>query len=257
MCSSDLVVAAAPAAVKGEQITLHTDLMDVTVDTLGGNVIKAVLLKHLDQEDTKANVVIFDHSAKHTYLAQSGLVGAAGQNLPNHKTVFTAQPGERSLADGQQQLVFTLASAPVDGVQLVKTFTFTRGSYAVGVKQEVVNTSAQAVRPSLYVQIERDGTPPAAAPGPAFVGGPQSYTGMAIYSAKGKYQKIDFKHLDENKAEFEKSDDNGWVAMVQHHFVSAWLFNTQQPREFFARKIDTNLYTTGMLIPLEIGRAHV
>jgi len=248
--SASGVTTAAAVAQQGELLVLHTDLMDVTVDTLGGNVVKTTLLKHHEQEDAKQNVVILDHSATRTYQAQSGLIGAAGQALPNHKTLYTAQTAERALADGQQQLVLTLASNPVEGVQLVKSYTFTRGSYAVGVKQEVVNASAQAVRPTLYVQIERDGTPPAAAPGPAFVGGPQSYTGLAMYSAKGKYQKIDFKQLDENKAEFEKTDDNGWVAMVQHHFVSAWLFNTQQAREFFAKKIDTNLYTMGMLIPM-------
>jgi YidC/Oxa1 family membrane protein insertase len=240
----------AASAPKGELLALHTDLMDVTIDTLGGSVVKAVLLKHRDQEDTQKHVVILDHTATHTYEAQTGLIGAANQALPNHKTLFTAQTAERSLADGSNVLVLSLASIPVDGVQLVKTYTFTRGSYAIGVKQEVVNGSAQALRPTLYVQIERDGTPPAAAPGPAFVGGPQSYTGMAIYSAKGKYQKIDFAHLDENKAEFEKTDNNGWVAMVQHHFVSAWLDNSTQTREFFARKVDTNLYTTGMLIPV-------
>jgi len=242
--------AAAATAPKGELLALHTDLMDVTIDTLGGSVVKAVLLKHQDHEHTDEHVVILNHTATHTYEAQTGLIGAANQPLPNHKTLFTAQTAERSLADGSNELVLTLTSAPVDGVQLLKTYTFTRGSYAIGVKQEVVNGSAQALRPTLYVQIERDGTPPAAAPGPAFVGGPQSYTGMAIYSAKGKYQKIDFTHLDENKAEFEKTDNNGWVAMVQHHFVSAWLDNSTQTREFFARKVDTNLYTTGMLIPV-------
>jgi YidC/Oxa1 family membrane protein insertase len=240
----------AASAAQGELLSLHTDLMDVTIDTLGGSVVKVALTQHQDQDDPKQHLVILDHSAVHTYEAQSGLVGAAGQVLPNHKTVFTAQTAERQMADGQQQLVLTLASAQIDGVQLIKTYTFTRGSYAIGVKQEVVNGSAQALRPSLYVQIERDGTPPKAAPGPAFVGGPQSYTGMAIFSAKGKYQKIEFKHLDDGKAEFEKNDDNGWVAMVQHHFVSAWLDTSAQPREFFARKVDANLYTTGMLFPV-------
>jgi YidC/Oxa1 family membrane protein insertase len=157
---------------------------------------------------------------------------------------------ERSLADGADKLVVKLASAPVNGVKLVKTYTFSRGSYAIDVKQDVLNESAAAIKPQLYVQIERDGTPPKAPEGPAFMGGPQAYTGMAIYSAKGKYQKIDFKHLDENKAEFEKSDDNGWVAMVQHHFASAWLQNDKLPREFYSQKLAPNLYATGMLFPL-------
>jgi YidC/Oxa1 family membrane protein insertase len=243
-------VVAADASARGELIQLETDLMKVEIDTLGGSVVKATLLKHHDQDDASQNVVIFDRSAAHTYLAQSGLVDATGQNLPNHKTVFTAQTTERRLADGQNQLVLTLTSAAVNGVQLSKTYTFQRGSYVVGVKQEVINGSAQALRPSLYVQILRDGKPPKTAPGPDFLAGPMTYSGMAVYSELGKYQKLEFPQIADGSAEFIKTDDNGWVAMVQHHFVSAWLNTAKQPREFFARKIDTDLYATGMLFSL-------
>ncbi len=242
----------APAAAKGELITVRSDVLALTFDTLGGSVVKAELLKHRDQDDTSKNMLVLNQTPSHIYLAQSGLVGqvAGDAGLPTHKTLFVPAAGERTLADGAEQVVFKLESLPVGGVKLVKTFTLKRGDYAIDVKQEVVNASAAAIKPQLYVQIERDGTPPAAPSGPAFMGGPQAYTGMAIYSAKGKYQKIDFKHIEENKAEFEKADNNGWVAMVQHHFATAWLQNDAVNREFFVQKVDTNLYATGMLFPL-------
>jgi YidC/Oxa1 family membrane protein insertase len=243
--------ASAPVAAQGELITLGTDVVKATIDTLGGSLVKLELLKHEDQDDRSRNMVVLDRSAVHTYVAQTGLVGSnAAEGLPTHKTLFTAVSTERSLPEGADKLVFKLESVPVNGVKLVKTYTFSRGNYAIDVKQDVVNGSAAVIKPQLYVQIERDGTPAKAPAGPAFMGGPQAYTGMAIYSAKGKYQKIDFKHLDENKAEFEKTDDNGWVAMVQHHFASAWLQNDKLPREFFSQKLSDNLYATGMLFPL-------
>lgn len=246
--------ASAPDAAvpKGERIVLQTDVVKATIDTLGGNVVKLELLQHRNQDVPDQNMVILDHTATHTYEAQSGLVAqtAAEGALPNHLTLFTPSTSERTLADGAKALVFTLVSQPVNGVKLVKTYTFPRGDYAIDVKQEVVNGSATTIKPQLYVQLERDGTPPAAAQGPAFMGGPQAYTGMAVYNAKGKYQKVDFKHIDEGKAEFEKTDDNGWVAMVQHHFASAWLVGDKLNREFFVKKVGTNLYATGMLLPL-------
>ena len=245
--------ASAPeATAKGELITLQTDVVKATIDTLGGNVVKVELLQHRSQDLPEQNMVILDHTATHTYEAQSGLVAQTASDgaLPNHRTLFVPTTTERTLAEGAQALVFTLASQPVNGVKLVKTYTFHRGDYAIDVKQDVVNGSAAAIKPQLYVQLERDGTPPAAAQGPAFMGGPVAYTGMAVYNAKGKYQKVDFKHIDEGKAEFEKVDDNGWVAMVQHHFASAWLVGDKLNREFFAKKVDANLYAAGMILPL-------
>ncbi|MCH8181385.1 MAG: membrane protein insertase YidC [Proteobacteria bacterium] len=247
------VAGSAPeAAAKGELITVQTDVLKATIDTLGGNVVKVELLQHRSQERPEENMVILDHTATHTYEAQSGLVGqtAADPALPNHRTPFVPATAERTLAEGAQALVFTLASQPVNGVKLLKTFTLRRGDYAIDVRQEVVNGSSAVIRPQLYVQLERDGTPPAAAAGPAFMGGPVAYTGMAVYNAKGKYQKVDFSHIEEGKAEYEKVDDNGWVAMVQHHFASAWLVGDKLNREFFVKKVSTNLYAAGMLLPL-------
>ena len=242
--------ASAPAVAQSEQIVIQTDVVKATVDTLGASLVRVELLKHQDQDDRSRNMVVLDNSTVHTYLAQSGLVGSASQPLPTHKTLFKLVSTERELAEGAKELVVKLESEPVNGVKLVKTYTFPRGGYAIDVKQEVVNASAVAVSPQLYVQLQRDGTPPKGPSGPAFLQGPVAYTGMALYNEKGKYQKLDFTQIEEGKTEFEKTDDNGWIAMVQHHFASAWLYEHKAPREFYVQKVANNLYATGMLLPL-------
>ncbi|RZI81258.1 MAG: membrane protein insertase YidC [Rubrivivax sp.] len=244
------VAASASAPAQHERVTFTTDVAKVTVDTQGGDVVKVELLKHLDQDDASKNMVVLDQTASHTYVAQSGLIGAgSAERLPNHLTPMSIVTPERQLAEGADTLVVKLESAPVDGVKLLKTYTFKRGDYAIGVKQEVVNGSNATVHPQLYLQLTRDGKQPVQA-GPSFLMGPTAYTGPAVYSAKAKYQKVGFESLNENKAEFEKADTHGWVAMVQHYFASAWLHNEAAPRTFFVDKTGPNLYRTGMLFPL-------
>jgi YidC/Oxa1 family membrane protein insertase len=244
--------ASAPAAAPRERVVVSTDTIRATVDTLGGNVVKVELLQHKDHEHADRPVVVMEESAAHTYLAQSGLVGTAGQDLPNHTTPMTVLTTERQLAEGQSALVLKLQSQAVGGVQRVLTYTFPKGSYTIDVKQEVVNQSAAALRPQLYVQLVRDGTLP---PNPGFIGTPTSYTGPAFYTSAAKFQKVEFAHIEEaetdkTKLEFVKSADNGWVAMIQHYFTAAWLHKPAGARDFFARKTGPNLYATGMLFPL-------
>ena len=256
--SSHVAHAAAPAATpasaapaEAERVTITTDVVKATIDTEGASLVRIELLKHHDEKDKNKNIVVLDKTDTHTYVAQSGLFGvSAEQALPNHTTVFNIETTARTLDAGSDQLEVRLASQPINGVKLIKTYTFKRGDYAIGVRHEVVNTSTAAMRPSLYLQLQRDGSKPQGSQEPSFFGGPQAYAGMAVYNAKGKYQKVDFESIDKGKAEFEKTDDNGWVAMVQLYFASAWLQNDKVPREFFSKKVNTQLYATGMLFGL-------
>ena len=143
--------ASAPIGPQSALVTVTTDVVKATFDTLGGSLVKVELLQHRAQHDFKANLLLLDRTPGHTYVAETGLIATTG--LPNHKTPFTVLSTERVLADGAQDLVIKMASAPVAGVQLVKTFTLHRGNYAIDVKQEVVNSSAAAVSPQLYVQL--------------------------------------------------------------------------------------------------------
>ncbi len=265
--------ASAPDANQpSEKITITTDLMQATLDSKGGVLVRLELLQQKEQYQldavdrvvgfftggadkapdpklAKKNVVLFDQSSERYYIAQTGLWPATGGQgeLPEHHTVMRVTPGERSLKDGATELQLTFESPEVGGVKLLKTYTFKRGDYAIGVKHEVINSSAVALSPRLYLQLVRDGNPP---PGGSFFYG--TFTGPAVYTDAAKFQKIEFSELEKGKADYNKSADNGWVAMVQHYFASAWLVGGKQPREFFAGKVPgaTNEYAVGMFLPL-------
>jgi YidC/Oxa1 family membrane protein insertase len=249
------IAAVEPAAsATSQKVEITTDVVKATVDTLGGSVTRLEMLKQVDHLDHSKNEVLFDASADRLYKAQTGLIAAQGaQALPNHQTPFNLTPGDLTLKDGQDKLDVRLESAQVGGVKLIKTLTFHRGSYLVGVKHEVVNESAEPVAPQIYYQLVRDGNPP---PGESSFY--MTFTGPAIYTEASKFQKIDFTDIEErkpnDKAGHDISADNGWVAMVQHYFTSAWLLGAttddKSPREFFTRKVDTNQYSVGMIVPM-------
>jgi len=247
------VEGAATTPASSERVTITTDVIKATLDTRGGDVVKVELLTQRDQNDPTKNAVVFDQSAQRLYKAQSGLVPVSGGALPNHLTPMTLLPGERALKEGAGVLEVKLESAEVGGAKLVKTYTFRRGDHVIGVRHEIVNTGSVPLNPQLYLQLRRDGNPPAGESSLYF-----TFTGPAVYTDASKFQKVEFKDI-EKRAEGERPDhdtsaDNGWVAMVQHYFASAWLLGAsgdeKRPRDFYTKKVATNEYTVGMLVPV-------
>ena len=247
---------AAPASAAGvsERVSISTDVMKATLDSQGGTLARVELLREVDHVDRSKNVVVLDQSSERLYLAQTGLVPpAGGAGLPNHHTVMNLVPAERELKEGANQLQVRFESPEVGGVKLVKTYTFKRGDYVIDVKHEVVNNSAAPIDPRLYLQIVRDGNAPAGESSFYF-----TFTGPAVYTDTDKFKKVDFKSIEKRKPgekpDHATSGDDGWVAMVQHYFASAWLIDkadgSKQPREFFTGKVDANTYSVGMFVPL-------
>lgn len=237
---------AVPAATP--TVTVTTDVLKATLDARGGDVVRLELLKHVDQNDRSKNVVLFDRTRERVYLAQSGLIGAP--DLPNHLTVLQAQPGETALKDGVDELSVVFESPVQGGAKLTKTLTFSRDSYAVKVKHDVANVGSAALAPQLYQQLVRDGTPP---PGESSFY--STFTGPAMYTEASKFVKLDFKDIAKGKHDHDQKADNGWVAMVQHYFFSAWLHNEQAPREFRTQAIDAAAhgvptYSIAAVLPL-------
>jgi YidC/Oxa1 family membrane protein insertase len=237
--------AAAPASTS-EKVVISTDVVKATVDTLGGQIIRLELVKHRDSNNPKNNVLLFDQSSKRLYQAQTGFVSAvAGEQLPNHLTPMKVLSSERTLADGASQIQLQLESETVEGRRVLKTYTFKRGDYVIDVKHELINDGASAVNPSLYLQLERDGNPPEGESKFYF-----TFTGPAIYTDAAKFQKVDFKDIEKNKTSHEKAASDGWIAMVQHYFASAWLITDTSPREFRTAKTGDNRFSVAMVKPL-------
>jgi YidC/Oxa1 family membrane protein insertase len=239
--------AQASTAAPRERIEVRTDVLKLSFDSEGASLVRTEFLKHEDAHRQGAPVALLDESKERVYLAQSGLIaGPAGGNFPTHKTAMRVLAGERTLQDGQDSMTLQFESAAVDGVKLLKTFTFKRGAYDIGVKHEVVNSSNAPVAPQLYLQLVRDGNKPEGES--SFY---STFTGPAVYTGAKKYQKFEFTDIEKGKAEFEKQSNDGYIAMVQHYFASAWLLPDNLRRDLFARKVDQNLFAVGMIVPLD------
>ena len=251
---------AAAAPVASEKVTIETDVLRATLDSKGGDLVRLELLQHADLADAKKHVLLFDQSATRVYLAQTGLYTANGAGaLPNHLTVMRVVPGERKLAEGAKSVSISFESPELGGVTLVKTLTFNRGEYTVGISHTLKNVSGAAISPKLYLQLARDGRIEG---NTNMLAGPTAYTGPAMYTDGGKFRKVEFTEIDKslkNNApiDHDKSADNGWVAMVQHYFASTWIVNAKEAREFSFSRIDADaanfnqpLYRTAMVLPL-------
>lgn len=228
-----------------EIVEVKTDVLKLSFDTRGASIVRVELLKHKDVHRPGSNVLLMDSSKERMYLAQTGLVGAPpGASWPSHQTPMrlTSSP---NFKDGEDSLLLRFESDLTGGVKLIKTYTVNKNSYLLLVQHEIVNQSGQSISPQVYVQLVRDGNKPEGES--AFY---STFTGPAVYTNAKKYQKIEFSDIEKDKTDFEKKSDLGYVAMVQHYFAAAWLMEDAQPRDLFARKIDNNLYSVGMVVPL-------
>ena len=179
---------------------------------------------------------------------RSGFAGAAvsGGAPPSPSGGATRRvAGPTALADGSDRLSVRFESEPVGGVTLVKTYTLHRGSYVIDVRHEVINAGTAPIAPQLYLQLARDGNPARGESKWYF-----TFTGPAVYTEAKKYEKVDFKDIEKGKVGHATSANDGWVAMVQHYFASAWLVPDGSPREFRTHKVRDNLYAVSMVLPL-------
>jgi YidC/Oxa1 family membrane protein insertase len=224
--------ASAPASRK---INVTTDVYKLTFDTLGAQLVGAELLKYHAPGSTDQPMVLLDNTKNYTYVAQTGIVGApAGQNYPTHLTPFELVSSDTTLKGDTLNVVF---QAQADGVVVTKTYTLHKGSYVINVSHTVQNTSNAPINPSLYLQLVRDGNDPADKS--SFY---RTFTGPALYSEQDRFQKITFSQINKGDASYVKQADNGWIAMVQHYFATAWVPKEGAKRSNEVLKLSDNLY---------------
>ncbi|UDG82614.1 membrane protein insertase YidC [Candidatus Vallotia cooleyia] len=223
--------------VKGQQIHFRMDVYDGDISTVGGTLSRLSLTKRVEGKQPNFYITLFDQTAHHTYLARTGLMGG---NFPNHNDIFTILPGPTLLADGADTLSISLESLVKSGVKVVKTYTFTRGSYVIGINIRIENIGSVPVTPTIYMELVRDDT---SVETPRFS---HTFIGPAIYTEQHKFEKISFSDLDKGKKDYAQSADNGWVAMLQHYFASAWILKEGVQRQFYADKLGQALYRVGM-----------
>ena len=245
---------AAPAVKKADLITVETDLVKLSIDPNGAVIAGSQLLKEKQQvpwtdvglvgmilgnkPEPAKDVELFTDKGKKSYVAQTGLIGGA---FPTHKTEFKLVPGPLKLEDGKNTLEVKF-EGEAGGVKVVKTYTFERNHYGIKVSHQVFNNTGHEIKPSVYYQLTRDGDKPEGESTMV-----NAYTGTAVYTEKEKFQKVSFGDIADGDRDYQVNADNGWIGIIQHYFVSAWVPTQGVNRENYTRKLADNLYSIGSI----------
>ena len=226
----------------GQNISVKTDYLLAEINTSGGTLDRLELLNQRDTLDKNKNFVLFQDEPGHVYVAQSGLIG---DDLPTHKTIYTAEATSYELKPGAESLRVGLSAPSLGGFKVTKVYTFHKSSYLIDVTFEITNNSSGPLQPYAYFQFVRDSKRPAGETKMV-----PTYTGPAVYTNQEKFEKVKFENIEKGTAKYPQNADNGWIAMLQHYFLAAWLPKDKTPREYYMKKLGDDLYAVGTILPL-------
>jgi YidC/Oxa1 family membrane protein insertase len=245
--------ASAAAATGAAKVVVVTDVVRAVIDTQGGDLRALDLLAHpvsVDQPDQP--FPLLHETPADVFVAQSGLIGH-GAGYPTHKVRYRAAQTRYTLAGGAEELRVPLTWQAEDGTRYEKVYVFRRGSYAIDVEYLVHNSGASEWRGYAYGQLVRSYVES----GGLFA--LPTYTGAAIYTPDGKYQKVSFEDMAEQPLRVDTTD--GWVAMLQHYFVAALLAEPGAQHQFYSDVLPDQRYVIGLkdltpttVAPGETGR---
>jgi YidC/Oxa1 family membrane protein insertase len=233
------------ASAVTEKVHVKTDVMDLKISTQGGDIRELALLDYAVSSDKPDTPVQFlNDTASHFFVTQSGL--RAEGDAPTHYAQFRAENMEYVLQEGQNEIKVPLYWQNEAGLQVIKTYTFKRDSYVVGVDYQVINQTADGFSAYPYAQLNRNRSDD----GSMFI---YTYTGAVFSSEGNEYQKVDFDELEE--APYNRSVNNGWAAMIQHYFVGAIVPPQEAELGFYGRSINNSNYVAGVRLPVITAEA--
>ncbi|KPA89786.1 MULTISPECIES: membrane protein insertase YidC [Pseudomonas] len=211
--------AEAPLAVSKDLIQIKTDVLELAIDPKGGDVAQLKLPKYPRRQDhPDVPFQLFDNGGERIYLAQSGLIGTNGPDSnAAGRPLYASEQKSYQLADGQDQLVVDLKFS-ANGVNYIKRFTLKRGLYDVTVSYLIDNESGQPWSGAMFAQLKRDAS---ADPSSSTATGTATYLGAALWTSSEPYKKVSMKDID--KGSLKETVQGGWVAWLQHYFVTAWV----------------------------------
>ncbi|GGO77373.1 membrane protein insertase YidC [Marinobacterium nitratireducens] len=228
---------------KAQLVHVSTDVLNVVIDTKGGDIIQVALPQYKVTAGSDQPFMLLEQTANRTYVAQSGLVGSNGPDASaSGRPSYSVTATDFDLGD-QDTLNVDLTFTDASGVKVIKRYSFTRGSYQVGLDFIIDNAGQQAWSANLFGQIKRDGSGDPSATNNM---GMQSYLGAIFSTEENNYQKVDFGDIDDGN--FKQRSPDGWVAMVQHYFVSAWIPAPGAEYTYSTRKQNGH-YIAGFISP--------
>ena len=235
---ADSVVSSTPIELTNRLVKVETPALLVWIDLKGGDIVRVQLPTYpvtLEEPDTP--FLLMDQSAARTYIAQSALIGPDGIDRSGERPVYSAPNASVVLNDGGDVTLRTT----VDGAKVTKTFVFEADSHLIDVRYDVTNVDQQPKTMRMLSQIKRDRLPPSTDETVPLA--PSPYLGGAVTTEENNYEKIDFDDIDEGS--FQATTIGGWVAFLQHYFLTAWVAPENQATSYHARKTSDGYYLFG------------
>lgn len=226
------VLASTPTVATQGLISVKTDVLDVKIDTLGGDVVALSLPTYTKTVDSKEAFDLLENNRQRLFVAQSGLIGTNGADArPEGRPIYQSPKAQYSLVSGQTQLQVPLYFTDKNGVEIQKTFTFTQGKYDIDVSYKIINRSTAPWHGLMFAQLKRD---LAEDPSKSHQGmGMATYLGGAWGNKESNYNKINLK--DFNEEALKETTKGGWTAIVQHYFVTAWIPDANSTNHLMTR----------------------
>lgn len=228
------------------EISVKTDVLDVKIDTLGGDIVGLELPTYTKTVDSNIPFSLLENSRQRMFIAQSGLIGKNGADAnPEGRPVYQAAQKNYTLENGSKVLTVPLIFTDKNGIEIQKIFTFTQGKYNIDVKYHIINRSQTVWQGLMFAQLKRDATEDPSKSNQGF--GMVTYLGGAWGTPEKNYNKISF---DEFKKEpLNETTVGGWSAIVQHYFVTAWVPEAKSKNHFTSRVNDNGEYFIGFSSP--------
>lgn len=222
---------------------VSTPQFDAQIALTGGDLVSVKLREHTVSTDDPEPLAILVNDKSNTYIAQSGLIGPNGTDKNGTRPTFTAAQTDYSMGDASQ-LDIPLTYTQADGTVITKHYIFTAGSYAIDVKYDIDNMSSAPWSAHMYGQVKRDDH----APVMKMSGTSHAFLGMATTNADKNYFKQSFDDLADQG--YSSNFTGGWMAMVQHYFISAWIPAQNEQNAYYANKLSNGLYRLGYTSPV-------
>ncbi|WP_133716375.1 membrane protein insertase YidC [Methylocaldum gracile] len=234
-------LSAAPG-VERQRVTVTTDVIRAEIDTKGGDLRILDLLEYPQSKDQPDQPVRLLNDENNFFIAQSGFLGEQALS-PTHHSTWQAEADIYTLAEGQDTLRIPFTWTNDKGIKIIKTLVFTKGSYLIELEQQVNNQSGAEWKGRQYVQLQRKN--PESKDQDAFV---RTYTGGVLYTPEEKYEKITFDDMADSNLNRKAKD--GWIAMIQHYFLAAWIPLAGEEHSFYTKALSDNHFVIGTYSPM-------
>ncbi len=235
------------ALKEGQRITVITDVLKAEIDANGGDIRQIDLTTFPKEKDTPNDPVrLLNDAPQQLFISQSGFIGEADK-APDPSSIWKAAQTGYELGNGQEELRVPLTWTNNQGITVTKSYIFKKGSFLIEMEQQVSNESPSVWKGRQYMQLQRKQPEKKTGSALSANSADRAYVGGVLHTPEKKYEKISFDNMKDNN--LSQEGKNGWIAMIQHYFMAAWIPSAEENLHFYTQSLGNNDFVIGVSEP--------